>query len=264
MRAPSRHHGLLDRSPAAPTDLAAPSEDPQLAPEVAGAPMEIPEVEEGGAAVADRQAQHALGGIEDGAPRRAVPVGGTREGVDPGAEQRLVRVDVAQARGHALVQQHGLPRGAPTGDPRGPFGEAHLEHVGPDVVDGAGPLWVVDQGPAAEAAHVAVAYRAALEVEDGVHVPVGGMVGRKEELPGHSQVEHEVGGRGAVGVEAQDHVLAVAMDEVEALALHRPAHGPRIRLEDRGAPHAQLAEPTPDHLGPQGRRDALHLRQLGH
>ncbi len=201
---------------------------------------------------------------------------GPAQRVEPGAPERLVRVDVADPGDEGLVEQERLesPAAAAKPPPEGPQREGGVERLG--SVPGeqrAAVLRVQDRAASrvprpepypAELADVAEAELAAVvQREAQVDVPVGRGAGRHhEELAGHLEVDRQRG----TARQVHDDQLRAPADRVDAA----PGHGAGER-GDRGV-RGDRARPVARGTGdrgahdepPQVARDRLHLGKLGH
>src|SRR5262245_40930256 len=210
MRRPAAQADDGDRGAAARARLALAAVDAKLFLVAARLAVAADVVADGRAAPVDRLAQHLRDRLAQAVGLGAAQVAAAPRGVQPGAEQRLVGVDVADAGDDALAEQHRLDGALGAGQRRAPGGRGQLERLRPQAVapeqrlQRLGPLVPAH---AAEAARVAEAQllTAAVEVEDDVRVRGQALVrGGDGELPGHAEVDDD----GALVVEVEEDPLA--------------------------------------------------------
>ena len=145
--------------------------------------------------------------------------------------KRLIRIDVADARDRALVEQRRLDRRTPVREALREVSRlvCRTEWLTADSgVDVGLDLVGLEQEPRAEAPDVTVGdARAVIQLDHRAAVRVVAFrPGAVQHRPGHAQVDQQRPTR----LEAHDQVLAAAVDRGDALALElavRPLAGPR-------------------------------------
>src|SRR4051794_18134656 len=187
--------------------------------------------------------------------------------MDLRAPERLVDVDVPQARHRALVEQRRLDRRPPAGQTLAeplrreraverPAAEAPAEIVG-DLVG-------LEQMPRAEAAHVAVGDVGTVIQLDNrapVRILAEPAVGGMAQAAGHAQMNQQH----TAGLETDDQVLPAPLERRDALALelgrdrHRLERADEPRIADLDA-----LERPPDDVRLEREADRLDLGELGH
>ncbi len=174
-----------------------------------------------------------------------------------GAEQRFIRVDVADAAYDSLIQQHGLDR-------RFARFEARAAKSASDTSSGSGPRAATRSGKllavfdAAELALIVVMQDAAVESEDGVG-PFGG-VGVDEELSRHAEMDDE-----KAAVETDRDELAVALDGSDAASGQGFARSRAVsRSSTRNWRNSAFRMRRTDEQGAQSADDGFDFGKLGH
>ena len=192
---------------------------------------------------------------------------------DAGAPERLADVDVAEARDHALVEEHGLDRGDAAGEARGEVAgvEAVAERLGAEAgeqavglerggrpeVDGAEAAGVVQRDPGA-----------AVEVEDQVVVLLGRRVrvvegadlgAGDQDAAGHAEVDDQR----LAAVEGGEQVLRAAAERLDPRALQPLGQPVGERPAQVGAAHVGAGDDVADEHGLEAPAHGLDLGQLG-
>ena len=173
-----------------------------------------------------------LQGLNDSPGQRFELVGGDavdgRLGMDAGAEQGFVGIDVSNAGDGALVQQGGfdghlaIAKGVAEGAPV----KVVAQGFGSKIADDGGQLGFVQRPGSAEAADVdEVQGRVSIQAQHQPGVRLDGVGRAQVDAAAHHQVQDE----DAVG-ETQQQVLAAAVD-----ALHALADEAEFKLLDRQA-----------------------------
>src|SRR3954452_14999571 len=185
--------------------------------------------------------------------------------MDLRCEQRLVRVDVADACNDALIEDRGLHGRLPA--PEGACqvgGHPPVERLGPELAGEPGLRTVLCDAPGAEAARVGVGQIGAVVEQRPRAQEARVILGRRREpqqVPGHAQVHEQ---RGAV-VELGDEVLAAAAERLDADALQAGGDGlGRLGIGQPVVEYLYLGERSPAEVREQPAPDRLDLGQLGH
>src|SRR5580698_5552612 len=156
--------------------------------------------------------------------------------MDASAKERFIRVDVADAAHHSLVQEDGFYGGAAGSEAHGEIRQSDFERLRTQCGDAFRQLDAVLDAP--ELALVVVMQNAVVEREYGMG-PFGG-VRVDEKLAGHAEVDYQV-----AAIEADGDEFAVALDGFDAAAdegfggfERRPAQDAQLeefRVEDAPA-----------------------------
>ena len=181
--------------------------------------------------------------------------------IDACAEERLIGVDVSDARHGALTQELGLePPPAAHSFPQLPTVEREIERLGTHVAQcwNRVVMTSADDVNPPEASHVAEEKSAAVvELPPRTEVGIVEVVGfcARPQLSGHAQMDDEI----TSIVELDHEVLTPTSD------LHHPGPGhlPR-RRELGGLVASRLSKPAASQAGSQLPTNRLDLGQLGH
>ena len=272
-RSPAGGPHLPDRRSAARARLALAAVHQELVLERATGPVDVPEVVDRGAAGVDAELERLHHGVAElGQLRRPQPVD-RPERVDPGAEERLVGVDVAHARDPLLVQQERLDRRLP---PARQLAHRLRREVGPSGSTPT-PREVVlerlvtqqhDSGP--EAPRVGEQHAPAV-LQEGPHpdvLAVRAVVGLRDQqqVPRHPQMHDQVD----LVLEPQSQVLAAALERLDATPVDRRRQLGRARASTSSASMtSRRSSRCPPRGAPAGRgrslpREARALPELTH
>lgn len=154
----------------------------------------------GRAAQANCFQQHGADGSMEIAKLAGLERGSQTRGMDSGAPQTFVRVDVAHAAQDALVEQERFDAGAASTQFRAEFFLGSFERIEAELAQSGFARTIADNSYASEAANVRVTELAAVvEREKNVRVRDYGSLGwTDDELARHSQVNQQ-GGAGVIG-----------------------------------------------------------------
>src|SRR3954447_4565901 len=261
---PPRRPQLAHGPAAAHARLALAQVDQEAVLERAADPFGVAEVVDGGALRLDAELERLHHRVAQRARLLAVDAVGAPERVDARAEERLVGVDVADARDPLLVEQHRLDRGAAVAGQlvQALAGELGLERLdaealGEEVVE---RLRAERELAGAEPARVDELQLRPLEGER--HACVGrALVRVEQQRAGHPQVQQQV----RLVLELPPQVLAAAAEPLDAAALDR---GGELLRGGRERPSGVVDLEPLERAAVDVRRevaaDGLDLGQLGH
>ena len=225
----------------------------------------VAEVVDRGAARGEARLKRGDHGVPERRDLRALEQARLAQRVDRGAKQRLVGVDVADARDPALVEQDGLDR-------RAAVARLQVQVLGRELgAERLDPEARVEEGVELRAAERELAGAEAARVAEGddvaivelqAHAHVGRVARRVvEQVAGHAQVheqEHLAGG-------LEDEVLAPPVQALDLAALERVAQRLRVqRLTPARVQNLERAQRAPLHERREAAADRLDLGQLGH
>ena len=259
----------LDLAPAARARLAGAAVDGEALLRRAVAAVGRAVVADGGSLRLDALAQHLADRLVQPFQPRAAHAPGGRAGMDAGAPERLVDVDVPEPGHGALVEQRGLHGRLAAAQPLRQVarGEGVAERLGAEagVEVRLGVERIGQQVPGAEAADVGVdERRAVVEQKLGAAERAADLPRARrppERVAGHAQVHHQGGAAG----EPHQQVLPAPVEPLDGLA-EQPLGGQRGRLRRRQARVQHLGgdDPAPLDEGRETPPNGLDLGQLGH
>jgi hypothetical protein len=154
-------------------------------------------VAERAASLGDGVAEHVTNALGERVPLALAEVACLREGVELGEKERFIRVDVAHAGEHGLVEQDGLDGASGATGGTEQVVALDGERVGAEVLpcDGVELLAGGHGAKAAEAARIAEEHGGvAIDGPQRVHMGVegnGGRIVEEEDLAGHAELDDE-------------------------------------------------------------------------
>lgn len=160
---------------------------------VAGLTFGVTKVGNGRAAEGNGSAKYLLEGAAEGFGLFAGELDAQLRGMDFGAPETFIGVDVADAAEEALVQKKGFDAGAAAAKCGSEIGGADFERVGTKTGELGREQRFVEISHAAETAWIGVAeFAAVVEEQANVGVLFERQVGRSGgELAGHAEVDQE-------------------------------------------------------------------------
>ena len=220
-----------------------------------------------GAAEADGFEQHGAHGSMELAKLGGLERGSQTGGMNAGAPQTFVRVDVSHASQDALVEQKRFYAGAASMQFRAEFRFGGLERIEAEFAEDGLLSAVGQHGHASEAANVGVAQLAAIvEQEKNVSVRDYGSLGRaNDELARHSQMDQQRGAAiiGAGGLKIEHEKFSVSANGGDAAAGEGLLQGGRIVDEIRLA-QANAENSSAGQDGSKAARNGFDLGKFGH
>jgi hypothetical protein len=124
---------VLKGIPAPSARKSTPTVDEQVALSGSGLVPAISIIPNRGPPILDGSTEQASNGRREAIDRRSIEAVRGRPGVDAGGEQGLVRVDVAHARKHALIEKGDLDRPSSPGEAAVQVGGSNREGIGPEA-----------------------------------------------------------------------------------------------------------------------------------
>ncbi len=250
------YQDAADDSAAIYTGLAGTLIDAVADLEKALAALGIHVIGDGGTAGGDGLGEHFGEGLVEAEGAILAQPGGNRQGVNAGAEEAFIGVDIPHAADEGLIEQEGLDAGAAEAEGAGEIRGGDLERLGAEAGYASGEILVDLDG--AELAAVIKLKHAAIEGEDGVGVLAGRAA--EQQAAGHAKVQQQVTAAG----EGHQNELAVTADGCDAAAGEAGGHALRVAAAENPRA-AELGVDDAATLEPQERpHDGFDFGQFGH
>src|SRR3954471_197161 len=183
------------------------------------------------------------------------------------APERLVDVDVPQARNRALIEQRRLQRRAPLCQllAQALRGERPLQRLAAEAArEGGVPFLRLEPGPRPQAPDVAIRdVRAVVQLDN--RTPVQVLVELTACGVAQASRHPEVDQQNAAGLESNDQILAAALEGGNALTLQLGRDRDRLeRAHEPGGVDLDVLERAADDGRDERETDRLDLGKLGH